>query len=376
MSASDLWHIVAGETGFADSGGVRIWYESIPADGHEKGIVLLGIGMAGHSLFWPPGFLRGFSRSGYRMIRYDQRGTGESGWMPEWSRRHAYSLLDIAADPITVLDALRIERAHVVGLSLGGFVAQEIAIGHPDRVISLTLMSTASDPTDWDLAGPRFGPMLRAGIPGLPLLRYRLIGGEKNLVKEIVAKTIAVNVYEGMDIQETAEFVLYELRHRRSINLRTVFQHQATVAVTRSRYESLGELRVPTMVIHGTADDFLPLAHARKLVELIPDAQHLWLEEVGQQFPYPDMPAITRKIVTHLDNAPLGPGARTACAHTDVRRSDRLRDCLSCHPAPRARRKAAAWMPQTNSARVLYALSSVRSSSRLPTPSFLKAEAS
>lgn len=300
VAGSDLSHVVAGETGYADSSGVRIWYESIPAEKPEQGVVLLNISMGGHSLFWPRAFIRGLTGAGYRVIRYDQRGTGASDWLPEWSRKHPYSLLDMAADAIAVLDALQVERAHVVGLSLGGFVAQEIAIGHPDRVASLTLMSSAADPTDQALPEPHFGRMLRAGLAGIPLLRYRLLGGEKNLVKGVVAKTIRGLGDENLDVEETAELVLYDLRYRRGINLRAIMQHQAAVTVTRSRYESLRRLRVPTLVIHGTADDFLPIEHARKLVELIPGAEHLWLGGVGHQFPYPDLSAITQAIVSHL----------------------------------------------------------------------------
>ena len=91
VSQGTLSHVVAGETGYADSSGVRIWYESISAEGPEKGVVLLNISMAGNSLFWPPGFIRGLTGAGYRVIRYDQRGTGASDWMADWDRKHPYS---------------------------------------------------------------------------------------------------------------------------------------------------------------------------------------------------------------------------------------------------------------------------------------------
>lgn len=303
VSHSDLSHVVAGETGHADASGVRIWYETIPSRVPEKGVVLLNISMGGNSLFWPPSFIRGLTAAGYRVIRYDQRGTGASDWMVDWSRKHPYSLLDMAADAIAVLDAEQAEMAHLIGLSLGGFVAQEIAIAHPDRVASLTLMSSAADPTDAGLPGLRIGPLLRSALVGLPLLRYRLMGGEKNLVKEVIAKTISAYGDEGVDIEELAELVLYDLRHRRGINLRAVLQHQAAVTVTRSRYKLLPRLRIPTLVVHGTADTFVPIEHAHKLVELIPGARHLWLDGVGHQFPYPDMTAATHAIISHLDHS-------------------------------------------------------------------------
>jgi pimeloyl-ACP methyl ester carboxylesterase len=151
----------------------------------------------------------------------------------------------------------------------------------------------------------RIGPMMREGLAGLPLLRYRLLGGEENLVRERVAKIISVNGAGGMDIEELAELVLYDLRYRRGINLRAIFQHQVAVTITRSRYALLGDIRAPTLVIHGTADTFLPIEHAHKLVELIPAAKLLWLDGVGHhQFPYPDMATVMQVIVSHLDSAP------------------------------------------------------------------------
>jgi pimeloyl-ACP methyl ester carboxylesterase len=302
VSRSDLTNVVGGEAGYADSSGVRIWYESIPAASPEKGTVLLNISMGGNSLFWPLSFIRGLTSAGYRVIRYDQRGTGASDWMTVWDRKSPYSLLDMAADAVSVLDAQQVEHAHVIGLSLGGFVAQEIAIAHPSRVASLTLMSSAADPTDTSLPGPRIVPLLRSALAGLPLLRYRLLGGERNLVKEVIAKTISANGYDGLDVEELAKLVLYDLRHRRGINLRAILQHQAAVAVTRSRYALLPELRVPTLVVHGTGDTFIPIEHAHKLADLIPDARHLWLQGTKHQFPYPDMAAVIRAIISHLDH--------------------------------------------------------------------------
>ena len=176
---------------------------------------------------------------------------------------------------------------HLVGLSLGGFVAQEVAILRPERVASLTLMSTSPDPTDPALPEPRVGRLALRAIRGLPLLKYRLLGGERNLVKERIAKTISVNGPDGIDVAETAELVIYDLRERRGVNVKALLQHQAAVAATRSRTSALKELHVPTLVVHGTADDVVPIEHGRRLATLIPDAAHLWLEGVGHVFPYP-----------------------------------------------------------------------------------------
>ena len=189
---SDLQAVITGRTGETDASGVRIWYESIPPVEPERGVVLLLMAIAGDALFWPPAFIRALTTAGYRVIRFDQRGTGASDWLEGWDRAHPYILVDMGHDAIAVLDDAGAERAHLVGLSLGGFVAQEVAILRPDRVASLTLMSTSPDPTDPALPEPQVGRLALRAIRGLPLLKYRLRGGERNLVKERIAKTISV----------------------------------------------------------------------------------------------------------------------------------------------------------------------------------------
>lgn len=301
VRAGPVTGVVNGEPGYARSDDARIWYESLPPVGAEKGAILLNIALGASSLYWPPAFLRALTAAGYRVVRYDQRGTGASSWMTDWSREHAYSLIDMANDAIAVLDALRIDRAHVLGLSLGGFVAQEIAIGHPERVRSLTLMSTSADPTDPSLPGPRTWTLIRSAMASFPLLRYRLLGGEENLVKEVLAGLIAQGGDEPIDVEEWTKIVLYDLRERNGLNLRALRQHQAAVTVTRSRYPLLDTITAPTLVVHGKDDAFLPIEHGHRLAAAIPSACGLWLEGAGHPFPYPAMLEVMAAITSHLD---------------------------------------------------------------------------
>jgi pimeloyl-ACP methyl ester carboxylesterase len=293
--------VVTGESGYAQSDEVRIWFESIAPVGVEKGVVLLNIALGASSLYWPPPFLRALSAAGYRVVRYDQRGTGASSRMADWNRQHPYSLIDMADDAIAVLDELRIARAHVLGLSLGGFIAQEIAIRYPERVQSLTLMSTSADPTDASMPGPRTWPLVKTALAGLPLLRYRLLGGEANLVRELLAGLVAQGGDDPVDVEEWTRIVLYDRRERGGFNFRALRQHQVAVAVTRSRYPLLGTIAVPTLVIHGVEDTFLPIEHGRRLAAAIPSASGMWLEDTGHPFPYPKMREVTAAITMHLD---------------------------------------------------------------------------
>nr|WP_299167095.1 alpha/beta hydrolase [uncultured Arthrobacter sp.] len=167
-------------------------------------------------------------------------------------------------------------------------------------------MSTSADPTDSSLPGPQTWPLIRSAITSLPLLRYRLLGGEINVVKGVLAGLVAHDRDEPLDVEEWTRIVLYDLRERNGLNLRALRQHQAAVAVTRSRYPFLNTITAPTLVIHGTADAFLPIEHGRRLAAAIPPARGLWLEDAGHPFPYPDMPRVMTAIMRHLDAANPG----------------------------------------------------------------------
>ena len=179
-------------------------------------------------------------------------------------------------------------------------------------------MSTSPDPTDPTLPEPRVGRLALLAIRGLPLLRYRLRGGPRSLVKERIAKIISLSGPEGVDVEENAALVLYDLRERHGVNLGAPLQHQASVAATRPRTAALATLAVPTLVVHGTDDDVMPFEHGRRLAAMIPDAAHLWLEGVGHVFPYPVSADVEGEILAHLDLACRDLG-RTMTASTPLK---------------------------------------------------------
>jgi pimeloyl-ACP methyl ester carboxylesterase len=294
-------NVIVGQTGFASSDGLDIWYETITPEVLPRGTVLLLMSMGGNALLWPPKFINALLSAGYQVIRYDYRGTGMSDWVIHWDIKNPYTLLDLAKDAIAVLDKLDIKQAHLIGLSMGGMVAQEVAIHHSTRVASLTLLMTSGYIGDPDIPGLSSKYFWSSLIKGLPLLKYRLIGGEKNLIKEVVAKTIIATGYEGWDIKELAELVLFDIRKRRGLNMKAIWQHQTAITISGSRFESLKTLSMPTLVIHGTEDQLNPIEHGKKLVEVIPNANGLWLDGVGHVFPVPDMETLLTKITTHLE---------------------------------------------------------------------------
>ena len=183
-----LPELVQGQSGYALSGGVKIWYEYMPPASAIKGTVMLFPSMGGDGMSWPQAFIQPFLHAGYAVIRYDNRGTGMSDWIEGWDSKHPYTLVDMAEDAAAVLNSLKIEHAHLVGLSLGGMIAQELAIHHPGRAASLTLIMTSAYAPDPDIPGLTTRAVLRQAIRGLPLLRFRIVGGERNLIRERLAK--------------------------------------------------------------------------------------------------------------------------------------------------------------------------------------------
>lgn len=301
---NELPELFTGKTGVVTSDGLDIWYESISPEGQSKGTVLLNIGMGASALDWPPKFVREFVDYGYQVIRYDQRGTGMSDWVADWDNKNPYSLVDMAGDAVAVLDALQINEAHIVGLSMGGMIAQEIAINYPDRVTTLTLMLTTGHAIDPEMPGLTTRYVISSMVKGIPLLKYRIAGGEKNLIKGRIAKTISGLGYD-VDFKEIAEMALYDLRKRKGFNFKGVLQHRKAVEVSSSRYEKLKMIDIPTLVIHGTDDQVMPIEHGKKLVELIPNSKSLWIDGMGHIFPFPNMDEIMKDIIGNLESVTI-----------------------------------------------------------------------
>jgi pimeloyl-ACP methyl ester carboxylesterase len=301
LVAREVPELVHGDAGFATSGSIRIWYEDLSPPVPAVGTVLLLIGAGADALMWPRAFLDRLLGDGYRVVRYDQRETGLSDRLVDWKRKTTYTVGDLADDAVAVLDHLEVDRAHLCGLSLGGMVAQELAIRHPGRVASLVLMSTSPDVTDASLPHVSTRYLLGSAWKALPLLRYRFAGGEANLVAELVAKMLAFGLRPSVDdIHDLGQHVLYNLRKRRGVNLATAYHHQVAAGASAPRTAALARLRVPTLVVHGDADPMLPVEHGRRLAATIPGARGVWLVGVGHVFPYPGMDGVADAIVQHL----------------------------------------------------------------------------
>ncbi len=296
---SALPELIRGESGYAKSGEVNIWYESIEPDVASKGAVLLLTGISSDAIAWPPMFLDGLVDAGYQVIRYDHRGTGMSDWMEQWDSNYPYTLEDMANDGIAVLDALGIEEAHILGVSMGGMIAQQLILDHPDRALSLiSIMSS--------------GYIVDPGLPPISIdtatelikesIKYGVLKSERNTIKMHIASRLILmgDSPYAIDVKTIAEQVLYNLRMRDGYNAQSSSQHNAAVYASGSRYDKLRTLEKPTLIIHGESDPFIPIEHGRMCADIIPNADALWIEGMGHDLPDKYIEVVIEKILMHF----------------------------------------------------------------------------
>jgi pimeloyl-ACP methyl ester carboxylesterase len=268
-----------------EANGVELCTEAFgdPADP----AVLLVMGMGGSMLWWEEPFCRMVAERGRYVIRYDHRDTGRSVTYPPG--RPGYGASDLVADAVGVLDAYAIPRAHVVGVSMGGALAQLIALGFADRVSALTLISTSlAVPGDRELPGSteelrRFFATARVdpsdpGSAGEYLVAYsRVLAGPERRFDERAVRAL---------VRRDAE---------RARDPAAAGNH-AALADEEAPPAPLSSIAVPTLVIHGTADPMFPLEHGRALAESIPGATLLTLAGAGHGLDRADWPAVARAI--------------------------------------------------------------------------------
>lgn len=294
-----LPELLQGNTGYVQSGDVKIWFESIGPIVPGKDAVLLFMGISNDALGWPQGFIESLVDSGYPVIRFDYRGTGMSDWIENWGE-NPYALSDLAVDAVAILNALGIKRAHLVGISLGGMVAQEFAIHHPDRTLTLTSMMSSGNIVDKELPGiskKTTFDLMRIG------LKYGLFPTERNTIKLHVAARIILrgDANYDIDIRGAAKQVLYNLRKRNGYNPDASRQHHKAVYRSGSRYEKLEDVQVPALIIHGLKDPFVPIEHSKKLASILPNSTTKWFDNMGHDLPSVLFDALINELMMNFE---------------------------------------------------------------------------
>jgi pimeloyl-ACP methyl ester carboxylesterase len=266
------------------AGDARLCAESFGAPGDPA--VLLIMGQMASMLWWPEGFCQRLAAAGRFVVRYDQRDTGRSTAYPPG--RPGYSGDDLVADAAAVLAAHGLARAHVVGFSAGGALAQILALAHPELVITLTVIS--SSPVRWP-----------AGLPGpdAAYLRHAAGGGEVDwsdraaATDHIVREARALAGDRPFDEEEMRAFVARDLA--RMTDPASLLNHTLVPEATLTP----GTIAAPLLVIHGTADPLFPLAHGEALAATKCSEHFVALDGGGHELHEQDWPLIVDAIVRH-----------------------------------------------------------------------------
>jgi pimeloyl-ACP methyl ester carboxylesterase len=255
--------------------GVELCVETF-GDPADSAILLIAGGM-GSMLSWDEELCELLAAGGRLVIRYDQRDTGRSVTYEPGAP--GYTGPDLVEDAVGILDALGVDRAHIVGISMGGGIAQFLALDHPDRVASLTLISTSPSGSDEDLPG--MSDRLRSHFAAPP---PEPDWSDRDAVIEYLVEDARPYASASEPFDEAAWRELAGRDFDRSINLASSANHFLAEGGDRWR-ERLGDVRAPTLVLHGTEDPLFPIEHGVALAREIPGADFLALERTGHELP-------------------------------------------------------------------------------------------
>jgi proline iminopeptidase len=285
---------------------VHIEYESLGDPRQPTILLIMGLGM--QLTGWPDEFCHGLVARGYRVVRFDNRDCGLSGRAPGKKRanlmlamaaaalhlpvRTPYTLEDMAGDAIGLMDRLGIARAHIVGASMGGMIAQVLAARWPQRVLSLTsIMSTSGN--------------RRVSRPSKPARKVLLSRPADPKDPESVIEYMVemFGVIGSPGYPSTRE----ELRQRLGCSVRRAYEPAGTarqllaIIASGDRRKLLRTISAPTLVIHGAADPLVPLAAGRDTANNISGASLLVIDGMGHDFPDALMPRLAQAIADHCD---------------------------------------------------------------------------
>jgi pimeloyl-ACP methyl ester carboxylesterase len=243
-----------------DIDGTELYYER---RGEGEPLLLIQ-GLGGNSLHWGEGFLSGLEED-FELILFDNRGAGRSAALDG-----EHTIADLAGDALGLLDALAIDSAHVVGISMGGMVAQEIALAAPERVRTLTLGCTFPGGPEATMTDMAVVGMLAEAVLSGDQERTLRVGYEVMIAAEYGAQEGAYELYSELAGQYPAPI--------------PVLMAQLSAIMGHDTSERLGEIAAPTLVIHGTEDRLLVAANGELLAKLIPGARLELLEGSGHMF--------------------------------------------------------------------------------------------
>jgi pimeloyl-ACP methyl ester carboxylesterase len=287
---------------------IDIYYEENgPADGP---VILLVMGLGAQMIAWPDEFIHGLVSKGYRVIHYDNRDVGMSQRMEGAKAPHLvwtmfkariglpvrvpYTLGDMAADGIGLLDALGIDKAHVVGASMGGMIVQLMAANYPERTLSMTSIMSSSG---------------KAGLPGArpDIQRQFMVKRPPDASREeaVAFGAALVSAFSFPDPArpENAHAEMTAKAFDRGYYPVGTRRQLLAIIADGSRVERLKTIKVPTLVVHGGADPLVPKEGSEDIARHIPGARLEIIDEMAHDLPPSQVGRILDLIAGHAKQA-------------------------------------------------------------------------
>jgi pimeloyl-ACP methyl ester carboxylesterase len=279
-------------------GELSLCYETFGSP--EASPLLLVMGLGSQMVLWDDEFCQSLADEGFWVIRFDNRDVGRStilrgaGVPKRWQllvrdpRAAAYSLEDMADDAVGLMDHLEIPAAHLVGISMGGMIAQVMAVSHPDRVLSLvSIMSTTGN--------RRVGqPLTRVALRML-----RPVPREREAYIESHLETYRIIGSRGVAFDEEAKRARAALVFERGLHPSGSTRQMAAILTAPDRTRSLAEVSVPTTVIHGDHDPLVNVSGGRATAQAIPGARLIEIPGMGHDMPREHWPQIIAAITAN-----------------------------------------------------------------------------
>ncbi len=294
------------EEGYADNNGIKIYYRDYgPA--HAEPIILVQ-GLGGQLTQWPDNLIDLLKDNNFRPIVYDNRDIGLStkfigspNYTTDYLKyilrlplKSEYTIDDMGLDGISVLDKLNIESAHLLGMSMGGMIAQIMAANHSERIKSFTLIaSTAATPSPFNS----------------PTREVRKLILDRSVTKDAsyedrylraveLIKVIGMKGYEF----DTPEFKQQAIENMKRSKDDTGFSRQLlAILASKNRFKKIQSIKIPTLIVHGEEDPLLKVKNAYKMHKLIPGSELIIIEDMRHLIEQPILDQFKDKLIIHLN---------------------------------------------------------------------------
>ena len=287
-------HRIAWREGLAETNGIKIAYQDAGPKTAQPFLLVMGLGC--QLIHWPEAFCQGLLDQGYRVIRFDNRDIGLSSSGDRKVRINMqttflrnklglkttanYSLYDMVADTVGLLDALKIPAAHLVGVSMGGMIAQLLAATHPDRVLSLT--SIMSSPNSRRVPSPPLAVLKMMTRPLKDHGRAAVVARSEELFDRIGSPAYPADKRLRRAFMEQA----FDRAYRPGGLMRQTH----AIMVTPGFEDKLKKITAPTLVVHGDADELVSPIGGKRSAMNIPGAKLVMIPGMGHDFPVQLMP--------------------------------------------------------------------------------------